>query len=272
MFAVIDVGASKSRIAFCRNLRNLGQVEVFSTQADFSGQMSMLRKRLHKMQNKGSLRAVACGVAGTLDAKKNRIVNTGHLPRWHGKYLGDALRKVFRAPVFLENDTALAGLGEARRGAGRRYAVVAYVTVSTGVNGVRIVDGKIDRNVSGFGIGHQIISVINQKPQTLEHFIAGAELRARFGKAPEKIASKSVWKDVERYLGYGLVNVLRFWSPGVLVVGGGIIAGEKINLSNVKRIAVAYARHYAESCPFLKAQLGDYGGLYGGLEFLSRMG
>ena len=61
----------------------------------------------------------------------------------------------------IANDTAVVGLGEAHRGAGIGYNIVTYITVSTGVGGTRIVDGRIDRRIYGFEPGHQTIDIDN---------------------------------------------------------------------------------------------------------------
>ena len=58
---------------------------------------------------------------------------------------------------YLANDSDLDGLGEATVGAGKGFNIVAYITVSTGIGGVRIVGGKIDVSTYGFEPGHQII-------------------------------------------------------------------------------------------------------------------
>src|SRR6185436_9338463 len=55
------------------------------------------------------------------------------------------LNKLFNCPVYLENDAALCGLGEASVGAGQGSKIMVYLTISTGVGGARIVGGKIDR-------------------------------------------------------------------------------------------------------------------------------
>ena len=45
-------------------------------------------------------------------------------------------------PAFVDNDANVAGLAEALVGAGKDKSVVYYVTISTGIGGALIVDGK----------------------------------------------------------------------------------------------------------------------------------
>jgi predicted NBD/HSP70 family sugar kinase len=49
-------------------------------------------------------------------------------------------------PARLESCAELAEMGRTGKGP----AIIAYITISTGVNGVRIVDGEIDRATYGF--------------------------------------------------------------------------------------------------------------------------
>ncbi|OHA65822.1 MAG: hypothetical protein A3D64_01030 [Candidatus Wildermuthbacteria bacterium RIFCSPHIGHO2_02_FULL_49_9] len=51
------------------------------------------------------------------------LVASLHITSWVGKPLKRELEYVFRAPVRVENDTALVGLREAVRGAGQGYPI-----------------------------------------------------------------------------------------------------------------------------------------------------
>ena len=64
--------------------------------------------------------------------------------------LDTSLADRFNLPTFIDNDANVAGLAEALLGAGKDYPTCYYVTISTGIGGAFIVDGKL---VSG-GRGH----------------------------------------------------------------------------------------------------------------------
>ena len=85
------------------------------------------------------------------------LVNAPHLPGWIRKPFSERLKAELACPVFLENDSAIVALGEAHHGAGKGDDIMAYLTVSTGMGGARIVHGAIDVNVFGFEPGHQYI-------------------------------------------------------------------------------------------------------------------
>jgi N-acylmannosamine kinase len=69
-------------------------------------------------------------------------VNSSTLPSIRGYPLKQALLHRFDGPVSLMNDATAAALGEARFGAGRGVDSLGYITVSTGIGGGIVLDGK----------------------------------------------------------------------------------------------------------------------------------
>ena len=70
-----------------------------------------------------------------------------------------ALARGARPPVVLENDGIAAANGEWKFGAGRGLSHLVYVTVSTGIGGGVVVDGKLMRGRRGMAghVGHMMI-------------------------------------------------------------------------------------------------------------------
>ncbi|HLP44141.1 MAG TPA: ROK family protein, partial [Candidatus Nanoarchaeia archaeon] len=206
--------------------------------------------------------------------KKETLLGGPNLKDWVGKPLQSELNEFFGAPVFVENDAALVGLGEAMRGGGRGFGIVAYVTVSTGVGGAKIVNGTIDPRSVGFEPGHEIIDidktlVPDASGTTLESYISGAGLMNRTGKKPKEITDPKVWDDLAHILAYGLNNVAVFWSPDVIVLGGSMITGEPaISIEKTEEYLKEVLKIYPEIPKIRKAELGDLGGLHGALEYL----
>ena len=157
----------------------------------------------------------------------------------------------------------MAGLGEATLGAGKGYSIVAYLTISTGVGGVKIVDGKIDKNVHGFEPGQMMV-----RDGRLGEFVSGMALEKKYGKKPEDIKNPAVWQEVEKYLAEGLNNIIVDWSPNIIVLGGGII--QSINLENIEKSLKENIDIFKDIPPIKKAELGDLNGLYGALEYLKQ--
>jgi glucokinase len=257
MFILFDIGGTKMRIAASKNGRVFGKPIILSTPKKYKDGIRVLKNSVKSFAGKEKIKAISGGVP----------FHSPALPDWFGNSLKKDLEKYFFAPVYIENDSALVGLGEAVYGAGKGEKIVAYITVSTGVGGVRIVDGHIDRKAIGFEIGKQIIDA----PKTLEQIISGSAIQKRFRKKPYEVRDKKVWDELAKRLAYGLNNVIVHWSPDIIVVGGPMVVGNpKIPLQkaikHLKKIFTAFPK-----IPKIKeAKLKDFGGLYGAMEFLKQ--
>ncbi len=87
------------------------------------------------------------------------IYNPPNLAAWQGVPLRDMVMQRFGLPVFVENDAHAAGLGEYLFGAGRGCGDMVYLTISTGIGGGIISNGKIMEGTSGTAgeLGHMTI-------------------------------------------------------------------------------------------------------------------
>lgn len=279
MHLLFDIGGTNMRISASYNEKNFVEPKIFKTPEDFSKGLNILLSAAQLFSKGKHIDAVCGGIAGPLDKSKKMLINSPHLKRWVRNPLKGILEKKLRTKVFLENDTALVGLGEATHGAGRKNRIVAYMTISTGVNGVRIVDGQIDRNAFGFEIGHQLICLPESRHRPaycpgcqelghLEGFISGTALEKKYKKHPRLITDKNIWDDVAKKTSYGLVNTIVYWSPDVIVLGGSMMKHPGIPMEKIKKYVKRYASIFPHVPPIKKATLGDFGGLYGALTLL----
>jgi len=101
------------------------------------------------------------GVAtpGPLNNRTGVIYSPPNLPGWDNIPLRDLIQQHFNRPIFIENDAHTAGLGEYMFGAGRGSRHMVYLTVSTGIGGGVIIDGKILEGANGTAgeLGHMTI-------------------------------------------------------------------------------------------------------------------
>ena len=258
MYLVFDIGRTHTRIAVSGDGENLDKVEIIDTSTDFPQALSSFKQLTTQLSSGQKITAAAVGV---------RRLNHPTIPLWSGENLKESLEKLLNTTVYLENDAALAGLGEAIYGAGKGKKIVAFLTVSTGIGGARIVDGKIDQNIMGFEPGNQIIS---QDPiGYLEGLVSGNAIEKRFGKKGEFISDPKIWEEMAKLLAIGLNNTIVHWSPEIVVLGGSVMKSiplekVKINLNEVLKI-------YPQPPEIVKASLGDKAGLLGGLILLKQL-
>ncbi len=274
-FVVFDIGGTKTRIGFSSDGKKLDTVKSFKT--DPKPEQGLAEVVSVIKENAKDVTAVAGGVRGVLREDRLGIDHDGILTKWANISIVDFLAGEFKVPVFLENDTALAGLGEAIYGAGKGVGLVVYHTVSTGVGGVRIENGVIDMASVGFEPGHQVLDIDRtilgeDVSPTLENLVSGRAVEGRMGVKPYDIDQDDViWDELAGYLAQGLRNTVLYWSPEAIILGGSMMVGEpKIPIDSVRRATVAVLDGVMP-CPFITtAELGDEAGVHGALAFLQQ--
>lgn len=275
MYIVFDIGGTKTRLASSFDGETLNQIKIYDTPTDYDVGIAEFKSVANALSAGEPIDCLAGGIAGMYNAKNSRLVRS-NLTSWINHSFKFELEKVFNAPVYVENDAAIVGLGEAHRGGGCSHEIVAYVTVSTGVGGARIVHGKIDEKSLGFEPGHQIIDVDrtmipDSVGNTLENYISGKALAQRTGKSPKEIKEAVFWDGFAKILAYGLNNLCVFWSPDVIVLGGSMIIGDPaIPVDKTEKYLKEIVKIYPEIPVIKKAELGDHGGLYGALEYIKQ--
>ena len=139
MYIVFDIGGTKMRLGSSSDGETLNRTVVVETPATYEEGMVELKKHASALAEGETIDALAGGLAGVFSQKKLSLISSPNLKDWVGRPICSELETFFNAPAYIENDAALAGLGEALRGGGRGFEIVAYITVSTGVGGARIV-------------------------------------------------------------------------------------------------------------------------------------
>ncbi len=275
MFLLFDIGGTKMRIARSRDGEAFDEPIVLKTPLDdFEAGVKMFAAAARELTGGQEIAAAAGGVAGPLNREKTGLVRAPNIPGWVGKPLKSEFERALGTSVLLENDAALAGLGEANAGAGKGFEIVAYVTISTGVGGARIVDGRIDRSRFGFEIGHQIVrmdeadvgSASAGEAGHIESYISGTAFAERYGMKAAEVREREAWERASRELAVALNNVAVFWSPEIIVLGGSMITGDPaIPLGQVEQYFTNVLKIFSEKPVLRKAALGDSGGLHGAL-------
>ena len=203
------------------------------------------------------LARVAVAAPGPIDLIDGVITAAPNLG-WSNVPLRKLLSEKVGVPVLLENDANAAALGEFEYGAGRQYETLIYVTISTGIGGGFVFEGKIFSGASGAAgeIGH--LTVEPDGPRCfcgsrgcLEMVASGtaigrtgtlvveegrseelakradsegrvtAEDVADAGRAGDSLANE-ILDEAARYIGIGLGSLINLINPEAIVVGGGV--------------------------------------------------
>lgn len=277
-FFLFDIGGTKMRFALSPDGEGFNEPLILDNPGEYELGLKMIEDAFKKFTSGNLVSVVSGGIAGTFNKERTIIINAPHLSDWVGKNIVKDLHGIFHAPILIENDSAIVGLGEAVSGAGKDFDIVMYLTISTGVGGARIVSKKIDKTSRGFEPGHQIIdfsAVVEPRfnvAGTLEEFVSGTALARRMGVAIKDISRDNpVWKDLAEQLAYGVYNSILHWSPDVVVLGGSMITGDPaIPLDLVIKYMKDINRVYDVLPEVKMAELEDVGGLYGALAHLKQ--
>lgn len=177
---------------------------------------------------------LGAAIGGPLDWRRG-VVSPLHQPQWRNVPLRAILEARWDCPLHLDVDTNVAALGEYRYG-GNRASRLLYLTVSTGMGGGLLVDGRIYRGRDGchpeaahqaipFRCSHpERVSCACGAPDCLEALVSGNAIRRIYGKPAEKLTD-SEWDEVEWNLAQGVRNLAVLYAPDTIVLGGGVACG-----------------------------------------------
>lgn len=259
------------RVGVSADGQTITRSKIVPTPKDFGQGIQVLKQTADKLSDGEKIEGVAGGIAGPLDKNKTMLVFHSHVSGWIQKPLKSELEKTFGCQAHLENDTALAGLGETTRGAGVGKNIVAYLGIGTGIGGVRIVNRQIDHNSLGFEPGHQIIVPDGNQCNCggkghLETYVAGSYIEKIYHQKAEDIKDPGIWDEIAKYLAVGLNNTIVHWSPDIVVLGGSVM--KNLPLENTINHLKETLTIFPQPPQLVLTALGHEAGFYGALELL----
>ncbi|MBW9064410.1 ROK family protein [Rhizobium herbae] len=206
------------------------------------------------------------------------------------------LQRQFAFPVCLENDGIAAAIGEWQFGAGRGLANLVYVTVSTGIGGGVIADGRVLRGRKGMAahVGHMSVMPNGEicpcgNKGCFEAYGSGtaftkrARARAadshetRLGKDGTALHSRDVFAagrggdflanllidEEAEILGRGFVSLIHIFSPDVVIMGGGLSHEFDRLRPGIQEYVARWAMPAFKDVSVVRAALGQNSGLVG---------
>ena len=207
--------------------------------------------------------AIGVGYGGPVDWRTGRIWRSYHISGWSDFPLGDWLHEQTGLPVFVENDSNLATLGEALCGAGKGMNPVFYTNMGSGVGGGLVVDGRIyhgappgemefghlrlhgpeqilEDDCSGWSLDCAIrVAVQNASESNLAQLVAadpGTEARhlAAALAAGDSLAQSLLATQADHFA-HALGLVVQLLHPEIIVIGGGVsLIGEPLRAAVAK--------------------------------------
>ena len=159
----IDLGATRMRVCIGTKSgrilrRKSGKMVLTKGVEDYLSQITGMTKEIVKDLGGKDVQGICVASPGPLDLKRGSIVHTANLPYPEVKVV-EALEESFGTEVRLVNDANAGALGEWLWGAGKGHGNVSYVTMSTGIGGGAVVDGRLLLGKQGNAaeVGHMTI-------------------------------------------------------------------------------------------------------------------
>jgi glucokinase len=201
-------------------------------------------------------------------------------------------------PAVLERDTQVAVLAEGEFGAAIGERNYVYLTVSTGIGGAVVADGRLLRGADGMAgeLGHLTVDYNGPlcgcgMPGHLEAIASGTGI-ARAARAAglgdagnleidaRRVAELEgegdavghrIMEEARRAFAAAIVAIVNVFNPSLIVVGGGIAIAQGDRLFDPARQALAQSgySHQAGRVRIVPASLGDDVGLIGALSLVS---
>lgn len=280
---VVDIGGTWSRAASYTSGR-LGAVRRVPTSSDdgglFGAELAALLETV--LAGQPEARGVAVSVTGPVDPATGTLYsppNTG--PGLAGFPLGTWLTEQTGLPVRIDRDTNCALLGEAAAGAARGRRNVVFATLSTGVGGAVLLDGRLLRGRDGVGgeLGHLMIDPEGPacgcgRRGCLEAVASGPAIaRAGGHRSGEETSAAAASGDpgaiealayASRALSAACVDWANAFNPELIVIGGSVARAHPEWLDDATVAVRRWAlRPASQSCPVVPAELGDDAGLLG---------
>ncbi|MGH9856269.1 MAG: ROK family protein, partial [Acidobacteriota bacterium] len=218
MYGAVDIGGTKTLVAVFDNDGKIIEQHKFPTPKDYNDFIKDLADNVAKLSTKDLRRAVVA-IPGTPDRKSGTGIVFGNLP-WTDVPIEKDVEKVLDCPVQIENDTKLAALSEAQYLIDE-FSKILYVTVSTGISGGLVINGKLDHNLQDIEPGKMILEHDGRFEQW-EDFASGRAIVAKYGKKASEISDPQVWYVISRNLAVGLNALIATLDPDVIVIGGGV--------------------------------------------------
>jgi glucokinase-like ROK family protein len=261
----------------------------------------LLREVLAEQEQPGEVWGVGVGLPGPVEFATGRPIAPPIMPGWDGFDVRGYFAERFRAPVWVDNDVNVMVLGELRGGLAQGQRDVVYVKVGSGIGAGLVSSGRLHRGAQGCAgdIGHIAVLADSDvvcrcgKVGCLEALAGGAALARDATVAAENGRSAFLAAALGRngaltasdvalaashgdpvgvqllvrsatLVGEALAQVVNFFNPSLLLIGGGVAASGDLYLAEIRQAVLRRSLPLAtRSLQVVRSPLGDRAGLRG---------
>ena len=306
-FVGIDLGGTKIYTALANDKGEILEKIKLPTEADRGKRIVLdnIIKTVNRVvkdagKTAEDVKVIGLGCPGPVNVRDGILTEPPNLP-FDRIPIVDILESELDIPVVLDNDATVAALGEQVFGAGKEVDNLIYLTVSTGIGGGIVIDGKVFHGYNGSAgeVGHMIVepggslcgcgnrgcleamasgtsigrmgrkALRNNESSVIEELSGGNEekidalLVANAARKGDKKAI-DIYETVGYYLGIGTGNLINLLNPELILFGGGV--SKDFDLFKERMISIARKNTMSSAfaaVEFKPAALGDETGLMG---------
>lgn len=256
MIIGVDLGGTRIRVARLDDELNiLARCETLTLAED--GPDAVIARMIDQIKSLWPPDEAVIGIGvsspGPLDPVTGVVLAPPNLPGWRDVPLAERLHDAFGVPVYVGNDANVAVLAEVARGAARGCKDAIYITLSTGIGGGILIDGRLLLGHDGFAVevGHMVM-VIDGEELRFEQAAAGPAIarkaQERLAQGAESIMRDMAAGDLDRIdarivgeaaqqgdplaveivqrtghlIGLGMTTLLHLFNPEIIVIGGSV--------------------------------------------------
>jgi glucokinase len=249
------------------------------------------------LSDASKISGIGIGVAGLIDRKNGRIIQSPNISVLNGIALRDIFEKEFSLPVMLENDANAYAYGEKWIGAGKDLDNFLVLTLGTGLGGGLIYKGRLyegpmevghmtivpsgryctcgssgclESYASGRAIVDKVISSLEKGTESLLSKCCDGNI---YKITPEVIYEtalegdslcREVFREVGQFLGIGIANLINILGIDAVIIGGGLIGAWDMFIEELSKEAQKRAfKLLSTDVKILKSALTKDGGSVG---------
>lgn len=301
-----DIGGTKTIVALVDANGKVVKQDTFLTPiADCYASFDLCIQKYEKMLrecgvSRTDVAGVGVNVPGMFEVESGVLLKAP-FARWENVHVRTYFREKLQSDkVYVDNDVKNCALGERYFGMKERYRNFVWITVSTGIGGAVVCEGKLLRGKNNLAgeIGHIKVEYGEHARKCtcgargcLEAHASGSaitrrvqecaqkdeQFRRTFENAGQPLDAKGcatmaasgmesaamLYKEAALYLARGIGTVENLLNPDAIILGGGVAASTQYLLTEIQNSLSDYAIADVRNVPILQTELGYNAALIG---------
>lgn len=290
----VDIGGTNIKaVCMSENGKVLERITESTPSNNIMEKLTVILKALLKTEVIG----IGFGIAGIIDRKRGIVLESPNISILNNLSVKETIEKEFSLPVIVENDANAYAYGEKWVGTGKGFDNFVAITLGTGLGTGVIYKGELfegaveaghmviepqgrfctcgsfgcfESYASGRAIVDRAISILEEGAKSIlrecyngNFYKITPELVYKTALEGDNL-SRDLFREIGKYLGVGIANLINIFSPEAVILGGGLIGAwdmfiEELKIEVSKRVLNSLLLHVE----ILKTALKEDGGSIG---------